>query len=101
MPLAARFEALLKLLKNRLLLVVEFHRRFNLNPAQQIACCPAAHRSNALAANAKQFAGLGLGGNLQLHPAIKRWHLYIATQHGRREGNRYLAIQMLAVALKQ
>src|SRR5690606_28017811 len=60
----------------------------------------AAHRRDALAAQAEQLAGLGAFRNLQLDPAIQGRHFQLAAERRVGEADRDLAVQMLAVTLE-
>ena len=40
----------------------------------------------------EDFAGLGFGRNLQTQPSVQSRHFQIATQRGRGETDRYIAI---------
>ena len=93
-------ETVLELAQQLLLILVELHRGLHHHLAQQVAGGAAAHRLDALAAQAEELAGLCLGRNLQFHPAIQGRHLQLATERGVDEVDRHLAVQVLAVALE-
>ena len=100
MGLAALPQVFTELLQQRLLLLVELHRRFYHGPAQQVAHTTTAHWLNALATQPKQFTGLGLGRYLQFNAAVERRYFEFTTQSGIGKGDGYLTIEILAIAFK-
>src|SRR5262245_16794189 len=74
--------------------VGEVHRRLDHHMAQQVAGIAAANALDALAAQAKDLARLGLGGHLDLGAAVERGDLDVAAERGGGEPDRHLAVQV-------
>src|SRR5690606_28253387 len=89
-----------KLLEQLALTLGQVDRRFDRHAAHQVARSTAAHRRDALAAQAEQLAGLGAFRNLQLDPAIQGRHFQLAAERRVGEADRNLAVQVLAVTLE-
>src|SRR5580700_4478135 len=82
------------------LLGAELDRRFNHDAAEEIAARSAAHGFDALVLQAKDPARLRLRRNLDGDLAVERRHEDRAAERRGRKAHRYLAAQVLAVALE-
>src|SRR5690606_31122223 len=96
--LAAGLQRLLELPEQLLLLAGEVHGRLHHDVAEHVAGDLAAHRFDALAAQAELLAALGFRRNLQRHAAVQRRHLHLAAERGRGEADRHIAMQVAALA---
>src|SRR5690554_4045003 len=91
---------LLKLLQQLFLPLGQVHWRLQHHSAHQVSRIATAYRSDPLATQPEQFAGLSFCRNLELDPPIQRGHLQLATQSRIRKADRHLAVQVLTVAHK-
>src|SRR3546814_95650 len=90
----------LELLQQFALDVGEKDWGFNHNLADQVAGTAAAHGFDSLAAQAAPLAGLVFLRNPDLGRAIEGWHIDGGAECCLREADRHLAIQVVALALK-
>src|SRR5690554_5349075 len=90
-------QGLLEFFQQLLLAFGEVHRRFHNRPAQQITSRATADRADAFVAQTEQLAGLGLRRNLELYPAIQRWHFQLTTQGGVDDADGHLAVKIATV----
>src|SRR5690606_35873180 len=91
-------EGRLELLQQLALLGAEVDRGLDHRLAVQVARRAAAHRLDALVAQAEQLAGLGLGGNAQFHVAAQRRHADHIAPRRLRDADGHLAMEVVAVA---
>src|SRR5690606_19938468 len=98
MPRTSALDRVVEGAQRLLLLLVEIHGGLDLYAAVEVAVAARAHRAHALAAQPEHAARLRLGRNLEHDVAVERRHLDRAAEHGRREADRHLAAQVLAVA---
>src|SRR5690606_25180004 len=91
-------EGRLELLQQLALLGAEVDRGLDHRLAVQVARRAAAHRLDALVAQAEQLAGLGLGGNAQFHLAVQRRHADDVAQRRLRDADGHLAMEVVAIA---
>ncbi len=96
----ASLERVLQLSHQLFLTGVEVDGRFHHYPAQQVAGAATAHAGHTLAAQAEQAAGLGFGGNLELHAPAERGYFELTAKGGIGKADGHLAIQITAIALE-
>ncbi len=75
-------------------------RRLDHHLAEEVSGIARAQPLDALAAQAKDLPGLGLGRHLHLGRAVERRDLDLAAEGGLRKADRHLAVQVVAIALK-
>ena len=78
----------------------EIDRGFHHHLAVEVARRAAAHRLDALVAQAEDLAGLGLGGNADLGLASQRGYTHRIAERSLGDADRHLAMQVVAIALE-
>ena len=99
-PLVIAAQGLVELTQQVLLLGRQIDRRLDHHATEQVSDRAAAHRANALFAQAKHSPGLRLRRNLERHVSIQSWHVDLAAENRRREADRHLAGEVTAIALE-
>ena len=94
------FEGGVEVLEQFALARGQVDRGFHHHPAQQVAGAVAAHRLDALAAQAEQLAGLGAMRDLDERLALERGHHDVGAQRRLRKTHRHFAIKIVALALE-
>src|SRR5690242_4126055 len=82
------------------MLLGQAHRRFHHDTAQQVAGTSAAHRLDALPAQAEYMAALGFRRHADGGAAIERGHFDLRAERGLSQAHRHLAVQVVAIALE-
>src|SRR5574344_1761560 len=97
---AAFFQRLFQLTEQLALVFGEFDRRFHHDVAVQIARVAGTHALDALAAQAELLARLRAFGDVDGSLARQGGHFNLTAQRGGDEAHRHLAVQIVAIALK-
>src|SRR5574344_863155 len=97
---AAFFQRLFQLTQQLALVFGEFDRRFHHDVAVQIARVAGAHALDALAAQAELLARLRAFGDVDGSLARQGGHFNLTTKRSGDEAPRHLAVQIVAIALK-
>ena len=90
-----------QLFEQLLLLLRQLLRRVDLDRDEQVAVAAAADVGHALAAHAERRAALRACRNRERLVAVERRDLDLAAERERREVQRHLAVQVVAVALEE
>ena len=80
--------------------VGEPHRRLDDHLAEEVSGVTRAQPLDALAAQAEDLPGLGLGRHLHLGRTVERRNIDLAAEGGLREADRHLAVKVVALALE-
>src|SRR5260363_457192 len=100
MASAAFGQGLFKLLEQLALMLSQFDRRFDLDMRGQITRHAGARTRDPFAAQPERLAGLGAFRHGKAGTASARWHFDLAAERSNGECNRNLAMQIIAIALK-